>query len=60
MLSMLCSIPCYPLSRLIRDSDNFDIVKAHGGEIKVQTKEGEALHLLFKFLLSELRIIKIK
>jgi signal transduction histidine kinase len=30
---------------------SYDIVKAHGGEIKVNTKEGEALSLLFNCLL---------
>jgi hypothetical protein len=29
-------------------SDNsYDIIKAHGGELKVETKEGDILNLLF-------------
>ncbi len=28
----------------------YDIVKAHGGEMKVVTKEGEVVSLLFKLL----------
>ena len=27
----------------------YDIIKAHGGEIKVETKEGEGLSLLFSY-----------
>jgi len=38
----------------------YDIVKAHGGDIKVETKEGEGVSLLFNCQLFEARISKIK
>ena len=38
----------------------YDIVKAHGGELKVETKEGEGVNLLFNYQLSESRINGIK
>ena len=33
----------------------YDIIKAHGGEIKVETKEGEGSSLSFNYQLSELK-----
>jgi len=38
----------------------YEIIKAHGGELKVETKEGEEQHLLFNYLLSESQIKTIK
>jgi hypothetical protein len=35
---------------------NYDIVKTHGGELKVETKEREEQVLLFNYSLSESRI----
>jgi len=30
---------------------SYDIIKAHGGEIKVETKEGEGVNLLLSYLI---------
>jgi signal transduction histidine kinase len=35
------------MGTLLGSSLSYDIVKAHGGEIKVETKEGEGVSLLF-------------
>ena len=32
---------CKSVNPKNHDSDNYDIIKAHGGEIKVETREGE-------------------
>jgi signal transduction histidine kinase len=37
----------------------YDIIKAHGGEIKVETKEGEGSEFIIQLPLSESRL-KIK
>jgi len=41
---------------------SYDIIKAHGGEIKVISKEGEGMSLLFNYLrtLSELSDVRLK
>ena len=39
---------------------SYHIIKAHGGEIKVETKEGKEVSLLFYYLLSESLINRIK
>ncbi len=41
-------------------SISYDIIKAHGGEIKVETKEGKGSEFIVNYLLSESRINKIK
>jgi signal transduction histidine kinase len=30
---------------------SYDIIKAHGGEIKVETKDGEGVNLLLSYLI---------
>ncbi len=41
-------------------SISYDIIKAHGGEIKVETKEGKGSEFIVNYPLSESRINKIK
>ena len=48
------------INRIKRLSDNYDIVKAHGGELKVETKEGEGSEFIIQLPLSESRINLIK
>ena len=36
-------------------SMSYDIVKAHGGELKVETKEGEGVSLVFNYPFNPIR-----
>ena len=41
----------YPIKSVIQTS--YDIIKAHGGEMKVETKEGEGADFLIQLPLKE-------